>query len=258
MCLQVKRILPRSDHLGIGSRLSDTKSRTQKSQKSKKELKSIFNFTNFAELKYYLRVSFKSIGNTIFLSKSVYISCILKPFQVEVAKNESTLMIENIKERFLEPVSSEAHKKKKAFLNGSLISTALSEHSKPTGYNVLGRNFQQVRHQLRQLCLRCLESACFYIYKELRKPGSGLVPLHPGRECKIASLQGFQRKVTVIEPGTLPRGNPQEVHDSTKWWTAPMMFDKAAFQFSIRHWAGGIFRKLHTINIIPSSYITEL
>lgn len=73
---------------------------------AKEALKSLFILTDLEELKHHLGVSFKRMRNAMFLSQSAYCSHILKPFGMEIVKRMSSSMVENIRELFLELLSS--------------------------------------------------------------------------------------------------------------------------------------------------------
>lgn len=71
----------------------------------------------------------------MFLAQLAYCSRMLQQFEMEMAKAASTLMVENIEELFLEPVSSkEQHKEGKAFPYRSLIRSLLYLSTHTTHY----------------------------------------------------------------------------------------------------------------------------
>lgn len=77
----------------------------------RKIVKELIQIDRLRKLKYYLGISFKQMGNPMFLSQSAYFSSILKQWQMEVATTTSTTMVNNINELVQELVSSEADHK---------------------------------------------------------------------------------------------------------------------------------------------------
>lgn len=61
---------------------------------------------DLGEVKYYLFVSFVPKGYTMIHLQSTYCSAILKELWMELAKTASTLMVKNIRQLPLDPMSN--------------------------------------------------------------------------------------------------------------------------------------------------------
>lgn len=96
------------------------------SQVGERRVKLPVQLDRLGELKYSFQVYFKRNGNTMFLSQLAYSGRIPKHFRMEMAKIATSVMVDNVKELFLELVmSGTEHTRGNEFPNRSLIESFL-------------------------------------------------------------------------------------------------------------------------------------